>query len=415
MYCEVALSKPIQWAAESSNKAAPRSRLDESDREFSAGYRVRVTTRAGRDELTDWDRLVDRVPLSDVAQLSAWSEVRAAAGFTPLHVFVHHADVLVGGVQVLTRRVPVVGSLGYASGGPVVADGRDDRAAVVTVLSSAMSRLLRGGIRLLFVQPPASADDVSVALIERGFRHSHAGIAPAATLRIDLNADEKELKERLHNRLRTKSNRWADNGVVVRVGGDGDLPLLADLVERSAAFQGYEPLSFDYLKLLYAALARTGNAVLFVGEVQGTPVVVELCTSCGGVLRERLIGFDRDSAASKLNVPAALTWHAMLWAKKQGMRWFDFGGIRIENAEALLAGRSLDEATAGGSDFFKISFGGDPFLMPAAVEDAWPRQALWLYDLSQRSERGRAMVKTLKRRLRGGQRSREAIAKLADL
>ena len=78
MYCEVALTKPNQWAAESSNKAAPRSRLDESDREFGAGYRVRVTTRAGRDELTDWDRLVDRVPLSDVAQLSAWSEVRAA-------------------------------------------------------------------------------------------------------------------------------------------------------------------------------------------------------------------------------------------------------------------------------------------------------------------------------------------------
>ena len=378
-----------------------------SDREFGAGYRVRVTTRAGRDELTDWDRFVDRVAFSDVAQLSAWSEVRAAAGFTPLHVFVHDAEELVGGVQVLIRRVPVVGSLGYVSAGPVVADGLDDRATLVSLLSSEMSQLLRRRIRLLFVQPPANADDVSADLIERGFRHTQAGIAPAATLRIDLKADERELKERLTKNLRGWTNRWADKGVVVRVGGEGDLPLLANLVARSAAFQGYEPFSLDYMKLLYGALARTGNAVLFVGEVHGTPVAVDLYTSCGGVLRARLTGFDRDSAASKLSVPAALTWHAMLWAKKRGMRWFDFGGIRIENAEALLAGRSLDQATARGNDFVKISFGGDPFLMPPAVEDARPRQALWLYDLSQRSERGRALVKTMKGRLRGGLRSGE--------
>jgi hypothetical protein len=183
--------------------------------------------------------------------------------------------------------------------------------------------------------------------------------------------------------------------------------LLADLVEKSAAFQGYEPLSLDYLRLLYGSLARTENAVLFVGEVQGSPVAVGLYTMCGGVMRDRLIGFDRDSPASKLRVPAALKWHAILWAKKQGLRWFDFGGLRTDNAKAMLAGRSLNQATAGGSDYFKISFGGDPFLMPQALEDARPRQALKLIEVTQRSERGQAFIKTIQRRLRGGQRPAE--------
>jgi hypothetical protein len=375
---------------------------------LDGGYRVRITSRAGRDELGEWDRFVDGVALSDITQLSGWSEVRADAGFVARHVFVHRSQELVGGVQVLTRRIPVVGSLGYVSAGPIVADGLDDRAEVVSVLVSAMKRLLSEEIRVLFVQPPAGGDDVSAALAARGFRSSQAGIAPGATLRIDLSRNDQELKARLNKRLRAWTDRWHDKGVVVRVGGDADLPLLADLVARSAAFQGYEPLSLDYLRLLYGSLARTGHAVLFVGEVHGFPVAVDLYTCCGGVLRDRLIGLDRDSEASKLSVPAALKWHAILWAKDQGMRWFDFGGMKIENAEALLAGRSLDQATAGGSDFFKISFGGAAFLMPPAVEDARPRQALRLYDLAQRSERGRAMVKTLQRRLRGGLRSREA-------
>jgi hypothetical protein len=131
-------------------------------------------------------------------------------------------------------------------------------------------------------------------------------------------------------------------------------------------------------------------------------MAADLYTRCGGVLRDRLIGFDRESEASKLSVPAALKWYAMLWAKSQGIPWFDFGGMRAENAEALLAGRSLDQAAAGGSDFFKISFGGEPYLMPPAVEEARPRQALLLYDLAHRSERGRTLVSRLQRRLRGG-------------
>ncbi|HSJ74523.1 MAG TPA: GNAT family N-acetyltransferase [Miltoncostaeaceae bacterium] len=378
---------------------------DDGFTEIDDGHRVRVTRRAGPGELAEWDRFVEAVPLSDVTQLSGWSVVRAEVGFAPLHVFVHRSGDPVGGAQILARRIPAVGSLGYLSGGPLVAGDIDDRAGVVRSLGSAMLALLGSQLRALFVQPPAGADDVSVELARRGFRPSHAGIAPAASLRIDLGADVEELRARLNKRLRAWTRRWPDKGVHVRVGGDDDLPLLAQLVARSAEFQRYEPLSLEYLRLMYRSLAPTGRAVLFVGEVHGQPVAVDLYTRCGGVLRDRLIGFDRNSEASKLSVPAALKWYAMLWAKDHGMRWFDFGGIRPKTAEALLAGRSLDQASAGGSDFFKISFGGEPFLMPPAVEDARPRRALLVYDLAQRSERGRALVSKLQRRLRGGGRS----------
>jgi hypothetical protein len=363
---------------------------------------MQVTRRARRDALDEWDRFVDGISLSDVTQLSGWSTIRADAGYSPQHVFIRRFGHLVAGAQILVRHVPILGSLGYLSAGPVIADDVDDRAGVVAAVGIAMRQVLSAGLRVLFVQPPAGAEDVAAELARCGFRASRAGIAPAASLRIDLSVDEEVLRERLGKRLRGWTRRWPEKGVAVRLGGEADLPLLAELVAKSAAFQGYEPLSLDYLSLLYNSLARTGNAAIFVGEVRGDLVAVDLYTRCGGVLRDRLIGFDRDSEASNLSVPAALKWYAMLWAKEQGIRWFDFGGMSVANAEALLAGHQLDQQAAGGSDFFKISFGGAPYLMPAAVEDARPRLALRVYDLAQRSKRGRAVFNTLRRRLRGG-------------
>lgn len=334
------------------------------------GLCVRVTAQPSSDEVAAWDRFVDSVPFADVTQLSAWSKVRSGAGFSPYYVFIERDGRLVGGAQILRRSFPLVGSLGYLSAGPVIADGIDGRAEIVEALASTLREILGHKNRVLFVQPPVGANDLSAELRRRGFRLSQAGIAPGASLRIDLSADEDAIRARLSKRLRYWTRQWPKRGVSVRVGGESDLPLLADFLARSAAFQGYRPLSLDYLQQLYGSLEANRNAVLFVGQVGDAPAAVGLYTRCGGVLRERLIGFDRESDTTNLRVPAALKWHAILWAREQGLSWFDFGGIRVETAEALLAGRTLDQETAGGSDFFKMSFGGDAFLMPEAVEDA---------------------------------------------
>jgi hypothetical protein len=56
----------------------------------------------------------------------------------------------------------------------------------------------------------------------------------------------------------------------------------------------------------HSALAPSGHAVLFVGELAGEAVAATLYTRCGGVLRARLTGLDRDTDALKMNVPSAI-------------------------------------------------------------------------------------------------------------
>ena len=364
-----------------------------------------VTGEATPEQRRRWDRFVASVEQSDVAQLSPWARIRSSAGFSPLYTFVSVDGELVAGAQVLVRRIPLVGSVGYLSYGPVIADGLADRPGVCADVCRGVHTLMaKGHMRLLFVQPPVGGEDASAGLAALGFRPSDAGIAPPASLRIDLTSSQDELRGRLNKRLRTWTTRWAERGVTVRVGGDEDLPLLADLLARSAEHQGFEPIALDYLRQQYGELAPEGNAVLFVGEVHDKPVAVDLFTACGGVLRDRLIGLDRDSEASNLSVPGAIKWNALLWAKENGFRWFDFGGVRIDVARTLIAGQPLDQDTVTGSDRFKLSFGGEAYVLPLAVELARPRQLFRPYDLARRSERGRALLGTIRRRLRGGRR-----------
>ncbi len=351
------------------------------------------------DVLATWDAMVAATPQSDVTQLSAWAQLRSTVGYAPLYVLVWRGTDLVAGAQILHQRFPVLGSVGYLPYGPVIAPagaGPD----VYRELCGALADIPRRRLRMLFVQPPDGADDVSSELLARGFRPSSAGVAPSGSLRIDLAAEEAELRRGLSKRLRTWTRQWQARGVTVRLGDEQDLGLLIDLIAQSASHQGYEPLSGEYLRALYRLLASAGHVVLFIGEVHGAALAAELYTACGGMLRLRLRGLDRSGEAARLSVPAAITWEAMRWAKAAGLNWFDFGGLRAPTLQAL-----LDGGAQGGEqpsvDRFKTSFGGTPYRYPVAVELIHSPVLRLIYDLTRRWPAGRQLVAQATRMARG--------------
>jgi Acetyltransferase (GNAT) domain/FemAB family len=367
-----------------------------------AGLRAEVVPAPAPASLEAWDALVAATPGTDVNQLSAWARVRAVVGYAVTYVFVHDGDRLVGGAQVLHRRFGFGVILAYVPSGPVVAADVRDRAVVVGVLADALAALVNAR-RALFVQPPDGGDDVSDALSTLGFRPSEAGIAPAGTLRLDLARSEEDLRAGLGRRLRYWTNKWADRGVTVRRGDEADVGLLAELMQHSARHQGYDALPCMYVQSFYRELAPGGHAVLFVGEVHGRPVAADLLTGCGGILKGRLGGFDRSGDASKLSVPAAVRWEAIRWAKREGYRWFDFGGIDTGMLRDLMAGITNDEQWPS-ADRAKLSFGGSPYAYPPKVEriDSWA--ARLAYDAARRSRMGRRAIDAAEQRLRGARR-----------
>ncbi len=374
---------------------------------------VEVTAREdpGAEALRAWDRLVDRTPGTDVTQLSTWADLRARVGFRPLYLLAYRGAELVGGAQILIRRMPVLGaafSFGYLPYGPLVAPDVAAAGDVRRALVDALAMLGRRRLQILFVQPSEGDHDTSTELLGHGFRPSSAGIAPGGSIRIDLTADLVEIRSRFGKQLKSWTNRWESRGVTVRPGDERDIPLLAELMATSAQHQGYTPLPLDYMTALYRELAATGHAVLFVGEVNGVPVAADLMTGCGDMVRGRLSGFDRSGEAMRLSVPAAIRWEMIKWAKGEGYRWFDFGGLRPETLNALLDGHDRSTDTLPAADQPKLTFGGTAFRYPTAVEMIRPAALRTTYDLAWRSAAGRRLFSEVQSLLRRGARMRSA-------
>jgi lipid II:glycine glycyltransferase (peptidoglycan interpeptide bridge formation enzyme) len=377
------------------------SHAADSDRKVQ----VVASEEPGPEALHAWDLLVDRTPGTDVTQFSVWGGLRSRVGFTPLYLLAYQAGELVGGAQILTRRFPALGSVGYLPYGPLVSPDAPAAEDIRRALVDALVRLSRRQLRILFIQPPECAEETSDELLRRGFRPSSAGIAPQGSIRIDLTADLAEIRSRFGKRLKSWTNRWESRGVTVRPGTEADVPLLAELMASSALHQGYTPLPLDYITALYRELSATGHVVMFVGEVDGAPVAVDLMTGCGQMVRGRLSGFDRSGEAMRLSVPAAIRWEMIKWAKAQGYRWFDFGGLRPETLAALLD--TTEHQTEGGAESLptadqpKITFGGTAFRYPAAVEMIRPAALRIAYDLAWRSATGRRLFREAQSLLRG--------------
>lgn len=409
-------SKP-RCAVDGAPPAAPAARAEavhegddrEQEQALLAALRIVVTGEPDPGPLAAWDALVAATPETDVAQLSGWAGLRRLAGYEPLYVLAVSGDEVLGGAVVLRRKVAGILRVGYVSYGPVVAHRLTSiRQTVISQLLDALAGVARRHTAL-FVQPPAHADDVAVELMRRGFRFSQggiAGIAPAATMRVDLAQDEQRLRGNLSRRLRTWTRQWPQRGVKVRVGNERDIPLLTGLAASTAEYQGFTPFPRSYQESLYAALKPGGHVVLLIGEVSGAPVAAELMTGCGGVLKSRITGLDRTSTeAAKLNVASAMIWEAISWGKAHGFHYFDFGGLHAESVRALTTAENpgdVDQEQLDGPDRFKVKFGGQVFEYPPAVELIGSRVVRFGYDVLGRGSAGRKVLIWMRELLRGG-------------
>jgi hypothetical protein len=203
--------------------------------------------------LAEWDELVERSTGTDVTQLSAWATVRADAGYAPVYLFAYAGHTIVGGALVLCRRLFGVLPVAYLPYGPLVDRAAREPHLVTAGLVDALTRLARSSA-LTFIQPPEGANPVSDALLARGFRESHAGIAPAGSYRLDLTPPLEIIRSGFSKRLKSWTNRWEAKGVRVRQGDEKDLPVLVELMAHTGARQGFTPPTLQQLNLGYRAL-----------------------------------------------------------------------------------------------------------------------------------------------------------------
>ena len=325
-----------------------------------------------------WDQFLELASGNHHVQTAQWAELKSDSGWQVLRLVIWQGDRIVGGVQILHRLMRFVGRVGYAPHGPVIPDSNT---RLYEQLFAELDAVVRAeNFAYLMIQPPPGADRAVALLRARGFNPTPLHIAPTATLVIDLRQSPSEWLAAMRSSTRRSIRRSLSSGLTIRVAGEADLPAVYSVLEATGRRQGFTPAPLAYFRRLWRLFAPSGRLVIFVAELQGEMVAVELDIIFGDTVVSKRAGWS--GRHSKLNPTKRLIWAALNWAKQHGYKQYDLEGLDRDLASAIVGGDS--STLALGPDAFKLGFGGRVIVLPENHEyvygriTAWAHRNLWL-------------------------------------
>lgn len=332
---------------------------------FSPSYDDTIKT-------VDWDDALVGNSDGSVYQTSAWAAAKGNRTERRL-VLAHGSEkTIVGGAQLLIRRLAPGVNAAYLPYGPVVLTQEASTAAERTsvcgdLIERAENSAREAGCAVLFIQPPRTDHTAVPLLAGRGYKEAPVQVGTSAGIEVPLGVSNDELFSRLIKVRRRNVRRSERRGVTVHVGGSEHLPELHRLHRQSAERHGFAPMSLDYLNRQWDALGRPGYLQLFVATIDDQIRAAGTCLAFGPLAEFKLTGWDDSEVARKACINDAINWSMMKWANDHGFRFFDLGGLPRQLAlDALEQGS--DELLRGTPSEFKHGWGGEVKVFPTTYE-----------------------------------------------
>lgn len=158
---------------------------------------------------------------------------------------------------------------------------------------------------------------------ERGKRVGD--MQPSKTMLMDLSLSEEELLKGMHQKTRYNVRLAERKGVMCKIGTEKDIDAFYELSKDTFERKGKSLFSKKYFKTLIIQ----PFSKLCIAEYNGKPLVINLITEYGDTLTYKDGG--SSSEYKNLMAPYALQWFQIKYAKEQGYRWYDFGGLMKKN------------------------------------------------------------------------------------
>ena len=169
----------------------------------------------GREE---WDDFVDRSNGHGL-QAWGWGEVKSKHGWNVERIFFLRNGEVIGGAQILRRKLPLFGAMLYVPRGPVVAEAKNRRDVLAGL--SEWAGKYRGEAVCLMVEP-----DWREFVGTKKWKKSRNRILLAETVMIDLGQDLEELLAKMPKNRRHDIRKYLEGG------------LKLEKVETKADFEG---------------------------------------------------------------------------------------------------------------------------------------------------------------------------------
>lgn len=374
------------WSARSLHESARRQPLE------STGEKYTFRMLQGGD-FEPWDRFVAAMPGGHHVQTHPWASIKARQGWRALHLVVKNRAGIAGGAQILVKRLPVIGSIGYLDRGPLVSPHAPTVAGPLIEQLKQLAR--RCAIRSLVVQPPAIGFAWEQILQDSGFRLNGVRTSSRATVVLELSPDIDVLLSRMKPKTRYNVLLSQRKGICVREGVPADLPAFYRLLEQTGQRQKFSPNRASYLTEMCRILGQAGQFKLFLAEFEDQAVSGMLAIPFGDTVIYKRGAWSGLHGNRRPN--EALHWFAIQWAKARGFRYYDFDGIEARTAGRVAAGKPLPDSMLHSVTRFKLGFGGQVVLLPGSYYYIYHPLLRWSYQQTvPLIARSRTLSKTVK-------------------
>ena len=291
-----------------------------------------------------WDDAAVRSPGGHVLQSSAWARIREQQGWRA--EFVRIGDPLPVAL-VLWRDVPLLGRMGYAPRGPIVAPGdRDGLAHALEVLAE-LAR--ERGAALVKVDPELEADAAAPVLAHAGYTRGPDVQPVLATLVIDLAPEPDAILAGLEKDTRWSVRQAEKRGVILRsVTDDASLRAFYDLYRTTGQRAHFITRTYDYYRLVWRTLIDADLATLRLAYLDDRAVAGSMTWRCGD--HDLYMYGATSDEGRKCFAAYGLLWDSIGAARSRGARGFDLGGIPVDP--------SRKDDPMYGPYLFKKGFGG---------------------------------------------------------
>ena len=336
-------------------------------------YQIRISQEK---EDSAWDNFLNETPGGHHVQTSLWAQVKAIQGWRAVRLIVKEGDTIVAGAQILTRSVPMAGSVGYLFNGPIFAKDGPALEALVTRELKQIAKEYR--IQNLIVQPPVTAASYAEQLPQNGFHLSSLKIALAATVLLDMSPDLDTILAQMKSKTRYNVRLSQRKGITVREGTQADIPAFHHLISETGKRQNFIPDSQEYFAEMMRILSPAGYIKFFFAEYEGEIVSAMLAIPFGDTVIYKRGAWAGAHGNKRPN--EAMHWAAIQWAKEQGYRYYDFDGIEPPVAKLVLQGEPIPNKMLQTVTRFKLGFTQGVVLLPRSYEYLYNPVLRWGYN-----------------------------------
>ncbi len=308
-----------------------------------------------------WDDFVLNTPGGNYRQSSLWAQAQLIRGWNPMRIMVKRDDEIQTGAQILIRKLPFFGQMGYLSRGPVCDFTNIGLCKSLIIEIEKIRRQEK--ITYLVLTLPENGGPIVPSLYELGYRKTRRQYGEPASIRIDLTQDLQTITLGMGKTKRKIIHRIErGEGLPVREGTRADVTTFYRLHSMASRRIGFPAHSEEYYQNFWDVFEPQGNAKLFIAEKEAEPVCAMLTILFRDTVNCYVLGWSGEF--SKYYPNDSVLWEIMRWAKSAGYHFFDLVGMGKNCARSVQGDENISKKDINSYQLFKIEFGGEAYAYP---------------------------------------------------